>query len=121
MEKQKVLDRIKSSMMVLVGIGTEISEKHHTREELLAFYQEIAGAVKGKFYFVVTLNTDDLIYEAGLINRLSWLPAGSDRTNNIISTAAITGGSYLPSGRHTRPGWEYAEPGACDPGTGSRL
>ena len=33
MEKQKVLDRIKSSMMVLVGIGTEISEKHHTREE----------------------------------------------------------------------------------------
>lgn len=41
MEKQKVLDRIKSSMMVLVGIGTEISEKHHTREELLAFYQEI--------------------------------------------------------------------------------
>ena len=64
MEKQEILNRIKNSMMVLVGIGTEISEKYHTREELLAFYQEIAEAVKGKFYFVVTLNTDDLIYEA---------------------------------------------------------
>ncbi|MEI3203606.1 MAG: hypothetical protein V8S73_02915 [Lachnospiraceae bacterium] len=46
MEKQKVLDQIKSSMMVLVEMGAGDFEKYHTREELLAFYQEIAEAVK---------------------------------------------------------------------------
>ena len=96
MEKQKVLDWIKSSMMVLVGIGTEISEKHHTREELLAFYQEIAGAVKGKFYFVVTLNTDDLIYEAGFDPSLIVAPCGSDRTGNVITNGHYDEGGYLP-------------------------
>lgn len=96
MEKQKVLDRIKSSMMVLVGIGTEVSEKHHTREELLAFYQEIAGAVKGKFYFVVTLNTDDLIYEAGFDPSLIVAPCGSDRTGNVITNGHYDEGGYLP-------------------------
>ena len=96
MEKQKVLDRIKSSMMVLVGIGTEISEKHHTREELLAFYQEIAGAVKGKFYFVVTLNTDDLIYEAGFDPSLIVAPCGSDRTGNVITNGHYDESGYLP-------------------------
>ena len=85
MEKQEILNRIKNSMMVLVGIGTEISEKYHTREELLAFYQEIAEAVKGKFYFVVTLNTDDLIYEAGFDPTLVVAPCGSDRTGNVIT------------------------------------
>lgn len=96
MEKQKVLDRIKSSMMVLVGIGTEISEKHHTREELLAFYQEIAGAVRGKFYFVVTLNTDDLIYEAGFDPSLIVAPCGSDRTGNVITNGHYDESGYLP-------------------------
>lgn len=96
MEKQKVLDRIKSSMMVLVGIGTEISEKHHTREELLAFYQEIAGSVKGKFYFVVTLNTDDLIYEAGFDPSLIVAPCGSDRTGNVITNGHYDESGYLP-------------------------
>ena len=105
MEKQKVLDRIKSSMMVLVGIGTEISEKHHTREELLAFYQEIAGAVKGKFYFVVTLNTDDLIYEAGFDPSLKWLPAEATGQAMSSPTAITTRAAISPSGRHTRPGW----------------
>ena len=49
MEKQKVLDRIKSSMMVLVGIGTEISEKHHTREE--DAWNSSYGAYKNGVHF----------------------------------------------------------------------
>ena len=96
MEKQEILNRIKNSMMVLVGIGAEISEKYHTREELLAFYQEIVETVKGKFYFVVTLNTDDLIYEAGFDPTLVVAPCGSDRTGNVITNGHYDENGYLP-------------------------
>ena len=96
MKKQQILDRIKSSMMVLVGIGTEVSLEHYSREELLEFYQEIAEAVKGKFYFVVTMNTDDLIYEAGFDPTLIVAPCGSDRAGNVITNSDYDESGYLP-------------------------
>lgn len=96
MKKQQILDKIKDSMMVLVGIGTEVSLKNYGREELLAFYREIAEAVKGKFYFVVTLNTDDLIYEAGFDPSLIVAPCGSDKTGNVITNGNYDESGYLP-------------------------
>lgn len=96
MEKKLIMDRIKSSMMVLVGIGTEVSLNSYSKEELLRFYREIAEAVKGKFYFVVTLNTDDLIYEAGLDPSLIVAPCGSDRDKNVVTDENYDESGYLP-------------------------
>ena len=96
MEKKLIMDRIKSSMMVLVGIGTEVSLNSYSREELLRFYRKIAEAVKGKFYFVVTLNTDDLIYEAGFDPSLIVAPCGSERDKNVVTDENYDESGYLP-------------------------
>jgi hypothetical protein len=96
MNKKLVLDKINDSMMVLVGIGSELSLKHHTEEELVEFYRKIAHLVKNKFYFVVTMNTDDLIYEAGLEDSLIVAPCGSDKTGNVITNGHYDESGYLP-------------------------
>ncbi len=96
MNKKQALDKINDSMMVLVGIGNELSLQHHTREELSEFYRKVAELVKNKFYFVVTMNTDDLIYEAGLEERLIVAPCGSDKTGNVITNGHYDESGYLP-------------------------
>lgn len=95
-EKKLILNKLKDSMMVLIGIGTEVSLEHYTKEEILEFYRKILEAVKGKFYFVVTLNTDDIIYEAGFDPSLIVAPCGSDRTGNVISNGHYDESGYLP-------------------------
>lgn len=96
MEKQQVIDKIQDSMMVLVGIGTELSLKNDSRETLIHFYQEVRKLVESKFYFVVTLNTDDLIYEAGFEPKLIVAPCGSDKSGNVISNGHYDESAYLP-------------------------
>jgi len=52
--------------------------------------------IKGKFYFAVTLNTDDLIYEAGLEEALIVAPCGSDKTGNVVTNEHYDESGYLP-------------------------
>ena len=96
MERQQIEDKLKESMMILVGIGTEVSKEYYSREELLDFYGKIAKLVQGKFYFVVTMNTDDLIYEAGFDPTLIVAPCGSDKTGNVITNDNYDESGYLP-------------------------
>ena len=81
-EIRKILDEAE---MILVGIGTECGLSRHSREELADFYGELAGILQGKPYFVVTLNTDDLIWDSPLEEEQAVAPCGSDRTGNVVS------------------------------------
>ncbi|MEI3203605.1 MAG: hypothetical protein V8S73_02910 [Lachnospiraceae bacterium] len=45
---------------------------------------------------MVTLNTDDLIYEAGFDPSLIVAPCGSDRTGNVITNGHYDESGYLP-------------------------
>lgn len=96
MQEQLIRETVKDATMVLLGIGTEVSLKHYSREELEQFYKNAAKLIKGKFYFAVTLNTDDLIYEAGLEEALIVAPCGSDRTGNVITNGNYDESGYLP-------------------------
>lgn len=96
MEEALIKEKLKDATMVLLGIGTEVSLKNYSREELLEFYHSTAELIKGKFYFAVTLNTDDLIYEAGLEEALIVAPCGSDKTGNVISNGHYDESGYLP-------------------------
>ena len=88
--------KIKDATMVLLGIGTEVSLKNYSKEELLEFFKSVAELIKGKFYFAVTLNTDDLIYEAGLEEVLIVAPCGSDKTGNVVTNENYDESGYLP-------------------------
>lgn len=95
-QKTQVLQSIKEATMVLVGIGKEVSLTHHSREELLAFYNQLEMLLHGKFYFVVTLNTDDLIYESKFDSRLIVAPCGSDKAGNVVTNPDYDESVYLP-------------------------
>ena len=51
---------IQESDMVLIGVGDEFTEKKNSREDILKAYQKLMELVKGKPWFLVTVNTDDL-------------------------------------------------------------
>ncbi|HIS31726.1 MAG TPA: hypothetical protein IAB44_09315 [Candidatus Limivivens intestinipullorum] len=92
-EIRKILDEAE---MILVGIGTECGLSRHSREELADFYGELAGILQGKPYFVVTLNTDDLIWDSPLEEEQAVAPCGSDRTGNVVSNENYDESWYLP-------------------------
>ena len=58
---------IQESDMVLIGVGDEFTEKKNSREDILKAYQKLMELVKGKPWFLVTVNTDDLVYDAGVM------------------------------------------------------
>lgn len=96
---QDVLTRINESEMILVGIGDELSCYHgidwnvykeladwkkifltveeNDRDEIQTFYQILSNILKGKNYFIITTNIDDLIYESDLKQERIVAPCGS--------------------------------------------
>lgn len=96
---QQVLDAIKNAEMVLVGVGGEFSpvpeksgatgsfpedcekslfyEKIPEDHRILNAYRRLRKLIGAKPYFVVTMNTDDLIYRSGFEEDLIVAPCGS--------------------------------------------
>ena len=93
---EKIKECIASGDLVLVGIGDECSLKHHTKEELQTFYEKLADLLKEKEYFIVTLNTDDLIWDSSLKDEKMVAPCGSDRTGNTVTSEHYDESWYLP-------------------------
>ena len=93
---EKIKECIASGDLVLVGIGDECSLKHHTKEELQTFYEKLADLLKEKEYFIVTLNTDDLIWNSSLKDEKMVAPCGSDRTGNTVTSEHYDESWYLP-------------------------
>ncbi|MDY3248747.1 MAG: hypothetical protein SOX32_00190 [Candidatus Choladocola sp.] len=96
--EQRILDIIKESEMILVGIGEELAsvcppfavdqslEPYYRsryfrnipeENERIQSYNRLKRLIGAKPYFVVTLNTDDLIYRSELENDLIVSPCGS--------------------------------------------
>lgn len=98
--KTQVQRIVADSDMVLIGVGDEFTEKKAAREEILAAYQKLQELTAGKPWFLVTLNTDDLVYEAGLNSFFIVAPCGSEKSGNVITNEHYDGSAYLPQ-------WQY--------------
>ena len=59
--RQEIQKSAQEADLVLVGIGTEFSKKNARKEEIMEAYRKLADLLKGKNYFLLTVNTDDLI------------------------------------------------------------
>lgn len=87
---------VKDSDLVLVGIGTEFGNKGQNREKLLDAYNQLAALLEEKNYFIVTLNTDDIIFESELKEERIVAPCGSDKTGNVVTNKDYDESWYLP-------------------------
>lgn len=91
---------IQESDMVLIGIGDEFTERKAEKEEILKAYQRLMDLVKGKPWFLVTVNTDDLVYDAGVNRFFVVAPCGSERSGNVVTNENYDESGYLPQ-------WQY--------------
>lgn len=91
---------IQESDMVLIGVGDEFTEKKASKEEILKAYQKVMELVKGKPWFLVTVNTDDLVYDAGVNSFFVVAPCGSERSGNVVTNENYDESGYLPQ-------WQY--------------
>ena len=64
--RQEIQKSAQEADLVLVGIGTEFSKKNARKEEIMGAYRKLADLLKGKNYFLLTVNTDDLIFESAI-------------------------------------------------------
>ena len=64
--KQEIQKCVQEADLVLVGIGTEFHKKNAAQEEIMEAYQKLADLLKEKNYFLLTVNTDDLIFESAI-------------------------------------------------------
>ena len=99
---EQIKEKIQQSDMVLIGVGDEFTEKKgkNTKEEILQAYQKVMDLVKGKPWFLVTINTDDLVYDAGVNSFFVVAPCGSERSGNVITNENYDESGYLPQ-------WQY--------------
>lgn len=93
---ERIREIIEQSDMVLIGIGDQLSLKNADKDEILKCYHKIYKMVKDKPWFVVTLNTDDLIYESEFHRMLIVAPCGSDASGNVITNENYDESEYLP-------------------------
>lgn len=91
-----ILQDIKDAELVLVGIGTEFSAKYAEKERVLDAYNRLAVLLQDKNYFLLTINTDDVIFESELKEGRIVAPCGSDRTGNIVTNENYDESWYLP-------------------------
>lgn len=61
---------------IVIGIGREL--QNCQEEEALDAYRKLLEQVKEKDYFIISLNTDDLIYKCGFDDNRIVCPCGSD-------------------------------------------
>ena len=97
--QQLIVDKVREAQYVLIGIGEEfaVNEKTgHTKETVLQAYNTLSSILGDKSYFVVTLLTDDLIYETDLKESQIVAPCGSDRTGNVVTKEHYDESCYLP-------------------------
>ncbi len=71
-----ILEDLEKAGKVLVGIGAEW--KAEREPEIFKAYEALAGLLEGKDYFVVTTNTDALIYESSLNPDRIVAPCGNE-------------------------------------------
>lgn len=95
-ELEKVKQIIADSDMVLIGIGDQLSKEKAGREEILETYDTLYQMVEGKPWFIVTLNTDDLIYESHFNRMLIVAPCGSEASGNVVTNEDYDESEYLP-------------------------
>ncbi|MDY3920254.1 MAG: hypothetical protein SOZ59_14890 [Candidatus Limivivens sp.] len=93
---KEIQELLEQSEMILVGIGDECSQGKHSQQELEEFYRELAKLLGEKPYFVVTLNTDDRIWDSPLKKEQIVAPCGSDRTGNVVTNDQYDESWYLP-------------------------
>lgn len=93
---EQIKREIEDAELVLVGIGEEFSIEKEGRERLLGAYDQLADLLKGKGYFLVTLQTDDLIYESRLARERIVAPCGSDAAQNVVTNEHYDESIYLP-------------------------
>ena len=90
-----ILDKVKEAELILIGIGTDFKGAHK-KEDVKKAYDKLKELVGGKSYFVVTLNTDDFIYESDLEKERIVAPCGSDAVNNVVTNENYDESIYLP-------------------------
>ena len=83
--RQEIQKSAQEADLVLVGIGTEFSKKNARKEEIMEAYRKLADLLKGKNYFLLTVNTDDLIFESAIDSERIVAPCGSDQTGNVVT------------------------------------
>lgn len=93
---EEIKDKITESDLVLVGIGMDYAPKDAKREEMRRGYDSLAEWMHGKDYFVVTLLTDDVIYESGLNRERIVAPCGSEAAGNVVTNEDYDESIYLP-------------------------
>ncbi len=93
---EQIKEYVKDAELVLVGIGEEFSVEKEGRESVLAAYNHLADILKGKGYFLVTLQTDDLIYDSRLAKERIVAPCGSDAAGNVVTNEDYDESIYLP-------------------------
>lgn len=93
---KEIKNRIENADMVLIGIGSQLSLSKEKKEDILQVYQNVYELVKDKPWFVVTLNTDDLIYESNFHSMLVVAPCGSDASGNVVTNEDYDESQYLP-------------------------
>lgn len=94
--KQEVIQKIADADLVLVGIGMDFAPEDTTKEKLLQIYNCLAEYLKGKSWFVVTLLTDDVIYESELDRDRIVAPCGSQAAGNVVTDRDYDEAIYLP-------------------------
>lgn len=93
---EEIREYVDDAELILVGIGEEFSIKQAGREQVIAAYETLAGLLAGKGYFIVTLQTDDLIYESRLAKERIVAPCGSDAAGNVVTDEEYDESIYLP-------------------------
>ncbi len=93
---EQIKEQIKDADMVLIGIGDQFSREKAEKEEIMKAYACLAKMIAGKTWFAVTLNTDDLIYEAGWNRFFVVAPCGSEASGNVITNEDYDESEYLP-------------------------
>lgn len=93
---EQIKEYVKDAELVLVGIGEEFTIEKEGREKVLEAYNHLADILRGKGYFIVTLLTDDLIYESRLAKERVVAPCGSDAAGNVVTNDDYDESIYLP-------------------------
>lgn len=106
MEKEiagKVKEAVKEAEFILIGIGEEFraaqeNEAEEKNRRILAAYGRLAQLMKGKTYFVVTQNEDELIFASPLLEFFVAAPmaegqkeaASQERWNSYLNWLTAT-------------------------------
>ncbi|MDD3795431.1 MAG: hypothetical protein PHE06_05595 [Lachnospiraceae bacterium] len=62
-----IKEKIDEAEFVLIGIGEEFSLENQTEEQLQRAYECLNTLIAGKTYFIVTMNSDEVIFRSKLL------------------------------------------------------